>query len=196
MTRRRVDGMFANVLTVNAVAKGVALVNAGFSWSAAAKEVGMCTDSLRKRARRDGLKFRRGKRAFCKPSRLNLPTEATDLAYLAGILDGEGSITIAESPRNVVRLGIANTNVELMKWLLSIGGGISECQRKANQKSQTPCYHWQIYSRIDVRSFLAAVVPYMRIKRAKAELAIEVISSWVREQEDNSATLQEDISQL
>ena len=188
MRTRRENGTFEPYSTAF-IARGVELVNAGWSWRRAAAELGISSEALRKRARSDGLNFRRGRPSFAKDIRLNLPTNPIDLAYLAGILDGEGNITIAGQPRNAVRIGIANTDLPLMLWLLSIGGGMSRKQGRKGQKSQTPCYYWQLYSRLDTRAFLQAVVPYMRIKRNKATLAINLISSWVREQEDNRAVL-------
>jgi hypothetical protein len=182
MRTRRPNGVFDCTFGHDKIVEGIRLVNSGANWHEAAKAVGMCIENLRERAAKAGLQVRVGKRSFrFGETRLNLPTEPTDLAYLAGILDGEGSISICGSPRNVVRVGISNTDEGLIKWLASIGGGVSKKTPSPNCKQ---CYHWQVYSRFDVRAFLIAVVPYMRIKQNKAILAIETITSWVEAHEE------------
>ena len=107
----------------------------------------------------------------------------TDLAYMAGIIDGEGYISLARrnSKRNKsgirydIQVGVTNTN----KWLLetfrfAFGGSISK-KKKGYEKSlpsSQDCFNWQVGNKqalIVVRTLL----PYLRLKRPQAELAIE-----------------------
>lgn len=108
-----------------------------------------------------------------RPSCLKMPTDDTELGYLAGLLDGEGSISVMRSHslrkfRNTVRITISNTSPELMEWLLKIGGGVSS--DGANRKNTQ--YRWQISARSDVIHFLEVITPLLKIKRRAGEEAL------------------------
>jgi len=103
-------------------------------------------------------------------------------AYVAGLLDGEGSICIAvnkpktgvrKSPDHRLQVGITNTNRELIDWLHEmLGGHISDNSHSPSRKNQTPCWAWRIIGHAAQR-FLIAALPFLRIKREQARLAIE-----------------------
>lgn len=176
MRARDKNGIYANEYSLSKVQEGIRLLNGGYNWHEASSAVGMCIENLRKRATKEGIKFRRGRNSLRRFSvRLNLPTETNDLAYLAALLDSEGYICIAKLPRNLVKVGITNTDLPIMNWLSSMGGKVI----KRKEGVGKPCYVWNLYSRLDTRAFLIAVVPYMRIKKVKAEEAIKLISSWI-----------------
>ena len=104
---------------------------------------------------------------------MTIPGEQTDLAYLAGIFDGEGYISPRRATqRGVVRmtyyLGIANTSTDLMEWLGRIGGNVYSCRLRTERQ----VYEWRICRQIDVLMFLRAIQPYLRIKRDKANRTI------------------------
>jgi len=106
----------------------------------------------------------------------------TDLAYMAGIVDGEGYISLARrnSKRNKngirydIQIGVTNTN----KWLLetfrfTFGGSISK-KKKGYEKSlpsSQDCFNWQA-SNQQALITVKALLPYLRLKRPQAELAI------------------------
>ena len=104
--------------------------------------------------------------------------EQTDLAYIAGIVDGEGYIGISADHRKrnpdrpCWRLRVAVTNIDewLMKYLkFSIGGGIIGLK---NSKNSRPCYQWEI-KHSKASEFLKLIIPYLHIKKSQAELAIK-----------------------
>lgn len=106
-----------------------------------------------------------------------------ELAYTAGLLDGEGSIVIAVSKpteKNKLRtkshwlqVSITNTNREIIDWLLStFGGHISDGTKSISRNKQRPTWNWRITSR-KARDFLMKILPYLKIKRMHAEIAIE-----------------------
>jgi len=105
----------------------------------------------------------------------------TDLAYLAGIVDGEGYIGISADHRKRnpdrpcwrLKVAVTNTNEWLMQYLkFSVGGGIIVLKRK-NPK---PCYQWEIrYGK--AADFLKLILPYLRLKKPQAELAIKFQAS-------------------
>lgn len=105
---------------------------------------------------------------------MRMPTDETDLAYLAGIFDGEGCIHLTpdhhrKSTRNRVMLTISNTDRELMDWLLGFGGSLASDGKDPRRSVQ---YRWRIAARSDVIDFLESILPYLRVKKSKAEIAI------------------------
>jgi len=100
----------------------------------------------------------------------------TDLAYTAGIMDGEGSIGIARHKSKSCKRGYAlELNVQVTsadEWLcqslrFSFGGSLSHSVNSAGN----PMWHWIIVAR-QAYAFLELIVPYLRLKRPEAELAI------------------------
>ena len=98
-------------------------------------------------------------------------------AYLAGIIDGEGCISITKVPpkrgrvspayRLSCALGMANAYIpQLFKF--SFGGSVSRSQKGQNKT----IWSWRT-SGILANTFLKALLPYLRLKRNEAELAIK-----------------------
>jgi len=95
-----------------------------------------------------------------------------DLAYVAGIVDGEGSISIY-TVRNQFysKVSVANTDDILMNWLVErFGGGITHHQFKNSWK---PLFTWQIYSQ-QAAEFLRLILPFLKLKWQQAEILIEL----------------------
>jgi hypothetical protein len=97
-------------------------------------------------------------------------------AYSAGIIDGEGTITIAKTggtqdkPRYALRVTVTSTDQCLPQFLsLNFGGGVRLIASK-NPKHKD-CWCWEISSR-KATKFVSAILPYLRIKQPQAELAI------------------------
>ena len=103
----------------------------------------------------------------------------TDLAYLAGILDGEGSISIHKHKDKSSHLGycyqlvinVANTNEWLINWIhLSFGGWIYKKRMISRHYKQV--YLWSASS-LQAKTLLELVLPYLRIKKPQAEIALQ-----------------------
>lgn len=103
----------------------------------------------------------------------------TDKAYLAGIIDGEGSIVLKRSRIRSktsdavwtyyrLELRVGNTSIELLEWIKQFGGNYYYEKTKDGQK---PRYQWCITTR-GAAEILEEVLPYLIIKREKAEAAI------------------------
>jgi len=103
-----------------------------------------------------------------------LALQPTDAAYLAGIIDGEGSIMVlSKRDTCIIKISVANTFVGLIEWLTEVTGiGSVVMTARASEKHKTG-YHWQCYSEA-AESLLKQILPYLRIKRAQAELALSV----------------------
>ena len=105
-----------------------------------------------------------------------------DLVYFAGFFDGEGCIAISRQshqykgqPSQHYRLEVVvgSTNhwiIELMKFQF---GGAVYCDRRDNHpKSHRPFWRWMICSNKAV-IFLQEMLPYLKLKKAEAEIAIK-----------------------
>ncbi len=100
------------------------------------------------------------------------------LAYTAGIIDGEGSISILrnkDSKRNgfyyylVVQVG--NTNEWLVLWLqANYGGAVHKYEHL--KKHQKPVYLWR-FGGSPALELLESIAPYLHIKKVQAEIAIK-----------------------
>jgi hypothetical protein len=102
-------------------------------------------------------------------SRLALPTGESALAYIAGLFDGEGCITRANS-YPIVQIGM--TDRDVIEYLATLGGTIRVEQPPGNRK---PLYRWRVMAGREVAEFLAAIFPFLRVKRQQAEDAIAEI---------------------
>lgn len=110
----------------------------------------------------------------------------TALAYIAGLFDGEGCIIIERSRpynratvRHWLHVSIANTNKEVLDWIQECFGGA--VRRTGNPRgNRQVCWGWYIKS-ASALLFLTSLLPYLRIKRAQADIAIQFqieVSSW------------------
>jgi hypothetical protein len=106
-----------------------------------------------------------------------IPKNEVDLAYLAGIIDGEGTICKPKSSGGVRwQFYVGNTDLNLMNWLEPIGGLMGKREKpKPNYKQM---YVWRIYRQSDICKLLKSVVPYMIIKKDAALQAIEEIEQY------------------
>jgi hypothetical protein len=94
-----------------------------------------------------------------------------ELAYLAGIVDGEGCITFQQLTNGNIAPGlyIGNTNFALMQWLLDhCGGHVSPMKVRGNRK---PGYMWYA-RRSEIPKVLRLILPYMVLKREQAEIML------------------------
>ena len=104
--------------------------------------------------------------------------------YVAGILDGEGSLSIHKANsegNNSYRLQIViyGMSIKLMKWLLGNFGG-TFYSRENNPSGWTKTYSrriykWNISGRKNKETFLLGVLPYLVIKDEQAKIALEFV---------------------
>lgn len=102
----------------------------------------------------------------------SLLMKKTDLAYAAGIVDGEGSISLHHNRNNnamALRVRITSTDEWLCLWFkLYFGGSISVETTSRNK----PCFKWIIGCK-KAGEFLSLMLPYLHIKKPQAELALQ-----------------------
>ncbi len=99
-----------------------------------------------------------------------------DLAYTAGIMDGEGSIGIAKHQSKSCKRGytlelcvqVTSSDEWLCQWLkFGYGGSLSHSINNAGN----PMWHWIIAAR-KASVFLKLMHPFLKLKKPQAELAI------------------------
>src|SRR2546430_17491556 len=97
-----------------------------------------------------------------------------ELGYLAGIVDGDGTIAIRESLPSRWRglgyhaqLSVWNTSLTLMSWLTATWGGTIRPKRPS-ALSKKPLYQWQIGG-YKAENVIAQILAYLLVKRRNAE---------------------------
>lgn len=101
-----------------------------------------------------------------------------EAAYLAGLVDGEGHISIyggygkSDPHRFRIALGIANTSLLMLDWVrmtTGVGGISSQGQPTPRQK---PVFQWNISSE-NAYAVLAQIKPYLIVKPDRAALVMQ-----------------------
>lgn len=107
----------------------------------------------------------------------------TQIAYLAGIIDGEGSIYIGNFSKNPntgvpyyqTNIEVTNTDINLINWLKeNIGGRSNKYTFKQTPKnSRRDVYRWIVSG--DLLTHLChLLLPYLIIKKRQCEIMIEM----------------------
>jgi hypothetical protein len=112
-------------------------------------------------------------------------SENEQLAYLAGFFDGEGCIHISAtkpergtkgwSPRYTLTVSASNTRPIALELLRTRFGGCYKQHNNHRFIGRKPCWSWSCSSR-QAEKALKAMLPYMKIKRVEAELALEYMA--------------------
>ena len=106
----------------------------------------------------------------------------TDIAYIAGLFDGEGSVTFGfyRSSKNGKRYGrlqarISNTDKPCLEWVKAkIGAGRIYVKDKRknnlgiNPENLLPCYDLQLVT-AQARTFLGTILPFLKIKKGTVQ---------------------------
>lgn len=101
----------------------------------------------------------------------------TDLAWLAGIIDGEGSICLSKLHSNTTRtvvVSVANTDLEILNRCQSIAGKGCRVNVKKYKDHHTQAYDWRVTSD-NALSLLRSILPYLThsVKVARANLLLD-----------------------
>lgn len=100
--------------------------------------------------------------------------DEVEKAYLAGIVDGEGTVTLMKHHKNETHIpfvGIANNNLRLLQWIKSIVGG-NICSKKKRLPHHNNSYVLNIRQDRALR-FINDIKKYLIIKKPQAELITE-----------------------
>lgn len=105
-----------------------------------------------------------------------------DLAYMAGIIDGEGCISArrrshrkGKRPNSTPTLAIANTHRGLLEWVtVKFGGNICSPRNQIRRPTHKQIYQWSMEGSC-VYDLLRLVLPYLVVKRNQAEVVMEMV---------------------
>ena len=102
----------------------------------------------------------------------------TEKAYIAGLVDGEGSIGLftcntkgSSTPTYYLQISITNTNKEVLFWVASKIKYGKVGVKPRNNKKWKIAYNWRVNG--VAGKFLEVIYPYLKIKRLQAEIGIE-----------------------
>ena len=116
----------------------------------------------------------------------------TEAAYIAGIIDGEGTLTIRKKkpaakvshrlPSYSVTFSVSNTATLLIHWLQNkCGGSVHHYENRC--KNCRPYARWDLHTR-QATELLHQVTPYLLIKHEQACLAMEFLDHCPRGREN------------
>ena len=103
-----------------------------------------------------------------------------EIAYFAGLFDGEGSIgiyfTVSNKHTPAQTVNITNTDIRVLARAKTLFGG----QVYAHMPNRVkPTWRWHI-SGLKAGRFLAAIMPHLVIKKSQAEVYLALLSSLSR----------------
>ncbi|KKN51724.1 hypothetical protein LCGC14_0620110 [marine sediment metagenome] len=98
-------------------------------------------------------------------------TKQEKLIYLAGIIDGEGYVSILkkcdrESPRYQSYVAVSNTHHELIRWINEEFGG--SVHHQPIEQHRKPVMMWTICAN-QADGLIKKVYPYLLVKRKQAQ---------------------------
>lgn len=100
--------------------------------------------------------------------------DKTELAYVAGIIDGEGTITLSRRRKNELPspyICVSSTNREVLEWLKTrLGGTI--CSKKRYRENHKQSYIWYIRLATKCLTLLNEIEPFLIIKKQQALLLL------------------------
>ncbi len=112
---------------------------------------------------------------------IRIPQSVETRAYIAGLFDGEGCVTIAVQvgPGSLRRshrlqISIANCDERLMLWLFETVGG-SVKPRKSRSVKHRPGYDWKLFGR-NAGELLSVIRDFLIIKKEQADTALAFLA--------------------
>ena len=101
---------------------------------------------------------------------------AIDAAYIAGLIDGEGTVTLTRKHKNENRqlcVSISSTEIELFQFVLSATGVGKITNKRASKSHHTHSYAYAVYNR-QALSLLEQTLPYLKsYKHDRATLILK-----------------------
>jgi len=101
---------------------------------------------------------------------LLVPDDVAIRGYIAGLIDADGSIPFLNQHWCVK---ISMTDEPVIRWLHQFGAHFEAQMRHGASKQdgspRKPIYTWGVHRRHDVIHLLTAVLPYLIVKKARAE---------------------------
>ncbi len=124
------------------------------------------TDSTKARLAKSTREFNLASRKYSIGPRTVFPISDTDAAYLAGIVDGDGSIGfVKERPR----ISVYNTDFSMIHWLDTHLGAKGMA---VDRRGRTMNYVWYTSAARDVYFLCRRLMPFLIVKHSAAKRVI------------------------
>jgi len=111
-------------------------------------------------------------------------------AYIAGIFDGEGTVSISPS-LSQVSIEITNTDRDILLWIESFFP-FKRCTIKKIEKCKQ-AHRIYLSDQVGVRNFIRSIEPFVRIKREQLLIALSFIATMNNRGEKLALESKEDI---
>lgn len=119
-----------------------------------------------------------------------MPTRGNHLdkvqrAYAAGIIDGEGCISLYKNKsetcvrgfRHRASVAMTNTDLRLVRRFQAwFGGTVHTLKERRNSHMRKTCYQWRLNSISDMENCLSLIEPFLFIKRKQAQVVQEFLT--------------------
>ncbi|MBH0163842.1 LAGLIDADG family homing endonuclease [Fictibacillus sp. 7GRE50] len=105
-----------------------------------------------------------------------------EAAYLAGVIDGEGSIMLTRMHKKEFRrpcISIASTDLELLQYVQSLTGGIVIGKKNYQPNIHKKSFTLTIKKKNTIFSILNQIVPFLRIDK-KRNRALFILGEYNR----------------
>lgn len=93
-----------------------------------------------------------------------------DAAYIAGLIDGEGTVTLCRKHRNEnrqVAVTISNTDLRLLDYVLKTVRMGKITRKRTVSERHTPSFTYAVYNQQALRLLAAEIAPYLRTYKAE-----------------------------
>ena len=104
-------------------------------------------------------------------------TEA-QAAYFAGIMDGEGCLSVRKQGRSYgVQIIVVQKDPIILHWIQEhIGGHVDPVHRHAYGKDRT-YWRWTLGGKQSIVPLLEAIIPYLTLKKERATLCLALANT-------------------
>lgn len=106
------------------------------------------------------------------------PEEKEMMAYIAGLIDGDGHIGIKFGPRGKISpiIQLHNSNRNMPLYLNKLFGGTLGCD-KPRKEGNRPIWKWMLQGEEGCKNFISKIAPYLVVKLDSAIELMEFLSS-------------------
>jgi len=111
----------------------------------------------------------------------------TEKAYIAGLIDGEGSILVTKRIRPAIT--VTNTNKDIIFWLGEKLGGDEHISSRSKGRKRKTVWRWGTTKILHIKDILENILPYLRIKKRHAELLLQFCNLKINGEPDNEKFL-------
>ena len=108
--------------------------------------------------------------------------EKWQLGYIAGIIDGEGCISLSKHTNRetyVPAVKVAMTNEVCIHFLHNMTE-IGNFNVDIRPKPYKPEYKWRVGSRLDIYILLRTIYPYLVVKKKQASVMLEFVERHIQ----------------